>query len=131
MSSSPSFPCYCLADTRSLTTQIHQLQASRDALLEEVNYLSARNAKLEEDTQSVPKLRQEALTSKKRIEVLLVMLGEKEEELEAVMSDLKEVKNMYRAQMDDLLTQVMGPTGIDDLKKPPTNNRLSTVPTQD
>ena len=71
-----------VADARSLTTQIHQLQASRDALLEEVNYLSARNAKLEEDTQAVPRLRQEAQASKKRIEVLLVMLGEKEEEVE-------------------------------------------------
>ena len=71
------------------------------------------------------------MASKKRIEVLLIMLGEKEEEVEAVMSDLKEVKNMYRAQMDDLLTQVMGPEEINDVKNPPTKRLLSTVPTQD
>ena len=39
------------------------------------------------------------------------MLGEKEEEVEAVLADLKEVKDMYRAQMDDLLGQLTAHAG--------------------
>ena len=83
-------------------------QASRDALLDEVNYLSAKNAKLEEDVSSVPQLREETKASRGRIEVLLVLLGEKEEEVEAILSDLKDVRGMYKDQIEELLNKVVG-----------------------
>jgi hypothetical protein len=38
--------------------------------------------------------------------VLLNLLGEKEEELENIIADLKDVKNLYRAQMDDLYARI-------------------------
>ena len=82
-------------------------QASRDALLEEVNYLCAKNAKLEEDVASVPLLQEETRSSRGQIEVLLVLLGEKDEELEAILSDLKDVKNLYKDQMEKLLDEVI------------------------
>ena len=41
--------------------------------------------------------------SGKRIELLLVLLGEKEEELEGLMGDMREVKTMYRAHLEELL----------------------------
>ena len=37
---------------------------------------------------------------KSQNEMLLVMLGEKSEELEATIQDIKEVKELYRNQLD-------------------------------
>jgi hypothetical protein len=42
-----------------------------------------------------------------RIELLLVLLGEKEEELEGVLGDLQDVKGMYKAQMEEMLNKVI------------------------
>ena len=85
------------------------LQMSRDALLEEVSYLSANNAKLNEQLRDLPALKEKMIAMKHRIDVLLVMLGEKEEELEATVADMKEVKHLYRGQLDDLLLKVAPP----------------------
>jgi len=71
-----------------------------------VTFLSSRNAQLEEQSASVPYLRDEALAARKRNELLLALLGEKEEELEALEGDMREVKGLYRAQMDELLVRV-------------------------
>jgi hypothetical protein len=84
-------------------------QASRNALLEEVSYLSMRNSQLEEQCASVPTLQAEAEALGKRTEMLLVMLGEKEEELEAALGDMREVKHMYRAHLDELLEKANPP----------------------
>jgi hypothetical protein len=62
-----------------------------------------RNSQLEEQCTSVPQLKAEAEALGKRTEMLLVMLGEKEEELEAVLGDMREVKHMYRVHLDELL----------------------------
>ena len=91
---------------RALSMQLQQLQNARDALLKEVTFLSSRNAQLEEEAGSVPLLREEAHMSRKRNELLLSLLGEKEEELEALEGDMREVKGLYRAQMDELLQRV-------------------------
>jgi hypothetical protein len=73
-----------------------------------VTFLSSRNAQLEEEAASLPALREEALSYRKRNELLLVLLGEKEEELEALEGDIKEVKDLYRSQIEDLLDRVAG-----------------------
>ena len=83
------------------------LKISRDALLEEVNYLSAKNGKLEEDASSVPLLQEEARVNRGRIDVLLVLLGEKEEELEAMIGDIKDVKELYKDQIQELLGRIV------------------------
>jgi hypothetical protein len=36
----------------------------------------------------------------------MVLLGEKEEELEAAISDLSDVKDMYKSHMEDLVERV-------------------------
>jgi len=84
------------------------LQASRNALLEEVSYLSMRNSQLEEQCASVPKLQAENDAFTKRLELVLVLLGEKDEELEAMMSDMQEVKHMYRAHLEELIEGSVG-----------------------
>ena len=90
-------------DLRTLQGQVQQLTDSRNALLEEVNFLSLRNAQLEEQCVKLPQIVEELTASKKRIDVLLVMLGEKEEELEAAMSDVRDVKDMYKHHIEDLM----------------------------
>lgn len=93
-------------DIRILQSQVQQITDSRNALLDEVNYLSLRNSQLEEQCAHLPHVAEELAASKKRIDVLLVMLGEKEEELEGAMSDLREVKDMYRTHMEDLMDRL-------------------------
>jgi chromosome segregation ATPase len=95
-------------DARALAGHLATLQTARDALLKEVTFLSSRNAQLEEEAASLPALREEALSYRKRNELLLVLLGEKEEELEALEGDIKEVKDLYRSQIEDLLDRVAG-----------------------
>ena len=82
------------------------MQTSRNALLEEVSFLSARNAQLEEDTTELPLLKETVQENQKQLDVLLVLLGEKEEELEATLMDMKEVKNMYASHMEELLEKI-------------------------
>ena len=74
--------------------------------MEEVSYLSSINAQLEEKISSQGSLVAEALTIRRQKDALLVLLGEKEEELQAAMADNIEVKTMYQMQIKELLNQV-------------------------
>jgi DNA-binding Lrp family transcriptional regulator len=79
---------------------------ARDALLNEVNFLSSRNACLEEEVSSLPEVKELLASTKLQNDLLLTLLGEKEEELEGVMADMKEVKLLYRHELDVLLEKV-------------------------
>jgi hypothetical protein len=85
-------------------------KATRDALLEEVSYLSNKTAKLEEELINYPKIVEEMNTYRHRSELLLILLGEKEEELEGALADMKEIKEMYRHEMDELLMKITAPS---------------------
>lgn len=39
-------------------------------------------------------------------DVLLTLLGEKEEELESAFADMKEIRSMYKDQIDDLIRRI-------------------------
>ena len=54
-------------------------------------------------------MRDEVQKCKKRVDVLLIMLGEKEEELEALVFDMKDIKTMYKDHLSDLMDKVVGP----------------------
>ena len=95
-------------EARALGGQVASLQNARDALLKEVTFLSSRNAQLEEEAASVPFLRAEVVVSRRKNDMLLALLGEKEEELEAMLDDMKEVKTLYRTQLNTLLETVGG-----------------------
>ena len=56
----------------------------------------------------MPKLQAENEAFTKRLELVLVLLGEKDEELEAMMSDMQEVKHMYRAHLEELIEGSVG-----------------------
>lgn len=55
----------------------------------------------------MPDLLEEQRLGRSRIELLLVLLGEKEEELEGVLGDLQDVRGMYKAQMEEMLDKVI------------------------
>jgi len=93
-------------ENKALMTQLQQLKAARDALLNEVTFLSSRNGFLEEEAASVPFLREEVGSSRKKCELLLVMLGEKEEEVEAALADMREVKGLYKQQIVELMERI-------------------------
>ena len=87
-----------------------------------MSYLSSRNSQLEEECATLPSLRAEVERSGKRIELLLVLLGEKEEELEGLMGDMREVKTMYRAHLEELLEKSNPPP------PPGLSSSTTTVP---
>lgn len=105
-------------EVKSLNLQIQQLQQSRNALLEEVSFLSMRNSELEEQMSTMPKLIEDVNSSHKRIDLLLILLGEKEEELDAAMSDMREIKSMYRSHMEDLMGKIDVNNGKDNNSNP-------------
>jgi uncharacterized phage infection (PIP) family protein YhgE len=107
-----------MEEFKALSIQLKQIQSSRDALLEEVSYLSARNSQLEEQSSSVPKLSDEVLQYRQQNELLLSLLGEKEEEVEATLADMKEVKDMYRSQMEELLNRITPICDTSNIKSP-------------
>jgi TATA element modulatory factor len=90
-------------ELQSAQARIKQLERAREALLSEVTTLSSRNAQLEDDAATVPEMRSEMNKVRSEAEVLLVLLGEKEEELEAIQADMREVKTLYRNQLDTFL----------------------------
>jgi hypothetical protein len=65
--------------------------------------LSSKNGQLEDQLRAMPETLEALTAARKQVDVLLVMLGEKEEELEATIGDIKEVKFLYRRQLDELL----------------------------
>lgn len=87
----------------SAQARVKQLERARQALLSEVTTLSARNAQLEEDAAGVPALQAALTRARSEAEVLMLLLGEKEEEVEAAQADMREVKALYRGQMETLL----------------------------
>jgi hypothetical protein len=83
--------------------RITQLERARTALLDEVTMLSVRNAKLEDDCIGLPGLQAALVQARSQADVLLQLVGEKEEELEAAQADMREIKALYRGQLDALL----------------------------
>ena len=53
------------------------------------------------------------MASRKKADLLLTLLGEKEEELEAAIADQREIKNMYKDQIEALLMQIAPPLPSD------------------
>jgi hypothetical protein len=69
--------------------------------------LSSRSIELEEKLASLPSLQQSLTTLRDKNNALLLLLGEKEEEVEAITSDLQEVKYLYRTEIDSLLNKLL------------------------
>jgi len=93
---------------------IRQLEVARDSLLEEVNYLSERNAELEESVENMDSLKAEIAHQAQTLDTLLTLLGEKEEVLEFTIEDMKEVKTLYHDEKERLIAKVLGRSKSED-----------------
>ena len=114
-------------ENQSLTLQLQQLQLSRSALLQEVSYLSARNAELEEKMGNDNSSAEAIARLDKENMVLLLLLGEKEEELENVLTDLKDVKNLYKSQLETLYDK-FAPSHAVECSMDDINTLLASTP---
>ncbi|XP_040262525.1 TATA element modulatory factor [Bufo bufo] len=88
-----------------LQLEIGSLEQTRSILAEEVVKLNNLNDELEEKVKEIPKLHLQMRDLDQRYNTILQMYGEKAEEAEELRLDLEDVKNMYKAQIDELLKQ--------------------------
>ncbi|XP_075430400.1 TATA element modulatory factor isoform X1 [Ascaphus truei] len=88
-----------------LQLEIGNLERTRSILAEEVVKLNNLTDELEEKVKEIPKLSVQMKDLDQRYNTILQMYGEKAEEAEELKLDLEDVKNMYRAQIDELLQQ--------------------------
>lgn len=95
-----------------LQRTIVSLENTRDALMEEVSTQSSRNSQLTDELDRLRCVHDELSAAAKQRDVLLVLLGEKEEELEAAVTDMAEVKCMYQSHIQELLDKLTPALGV-------------------
>lgn len=78
--------------------------------MEELNYLGNKNMELETFYNEHQGILEELQELREEHEVLLTLLGEKSEEVESLLEDMKEVKYLYRNELDTLLEKVADPS---------------------
>jgi hypothetical protein len=71
--------------------------------LDEVSYLSSKLSECEELLESLPNVKKESKLMKDQNNALLLMLGEKEEVLESTLQDMKDMKELYKCEIKNLL----------------------------
>jgi hypothetical protein len=71
--------------------------------LEEVSFLSSKVSSFEETMSSIRPLTIEIAKLKEEKDTLLILLGEKEEQLEHMAVDMKEIKELYHDEMKRLV----------------------------
>lgn len=99
----PRIPTYMHCRVIVLTS----LQTSRDALLEEVSFLSSKLSEWEDKMASFPSVQADNALLRERNDALLILLGEKEEELESLLQDMQDVKNLYKCEIEHLLSKIV------------------------
>lgn len=71
-----------------------------------MRYLNAQNSELAEKVSQHAVIQDEIKRLSSENDVLLTLLGEKEEELESAFADMKEIRSMYKDQIDDLIRRI-------------------------
>ncbi len=87
-----------------LQKRLQDVERTRDALTDEVTMLSRKAALLQNAVQASKALRAQVADLAQKKDVLLELLGEKEEELESLQGELVDLKTHFRSQLDDLLS---------------------------
>uniref|UniRef100_A0A8D3DYY2 TATA element modulatory factor 1 n=1 Tax=Scophthalmus maximus TaxID=52904 RepID=A0A8D3DYY2_SCOMX len=86
-----------------LQLEISSLERSRSVMAEELVRLTNQNEEMEDKVNEIPMLKDQLKDLEQRHNTILQMYGEKAEEAEELRLDLEDVKNMYKAQIDELL----------------------------
>ena len=89
-------------EAKTLQHQLRAVESSKKAIAEELFKISQRNAELESMARAQEKIVSERDKLSQRHDILLELLGEKEEQMEELETEFEEVKRMFQAQLDAL-----------------------------
>eukprot|EP00850_Spirogloea_muscicola_P019342 SM000188S03837 [mRNA] locus=s188:271989:278122:- [translate_table: standard] len=90
----------------SYTSRIAALESTRDSLAEELVNSTTLTESLRAEVASLPGLRAELEALRRRHSSALELMGERDEQVEELRADLHDVKQMYREQIDMLVSQI-------------------------
>ncbi|AQK88395.1 Golgin candidate 5 [Zea mays] len=90
----------------SYMSRLASLESIRNSLAEELVKLTEQCEKLRTEAAAVPGLRAELEALKQRHFQALELMGERDEELEELRNDIVDLKEMYREQVDLLVSQL-------------------------
>ncbi|KAH3734871.1 TATA element modulatory factor-like isoform X2 [Dreissena polymorpha] len=91
-------------EIQHLQSEIRGLERTRESMARELVDLSNKNDEFEEKLRDFPLLEQQYKELDERYNALLQMYGEKVEEADELKMDLQDVKDMYKAQINHLLS---------------------------
>eukprot|EP00798_Chlamydomonas_sp_ICE-L_P005801 gene5801-6085_t len=109
----------------SMEGRIHELQASRDRLAEELVMMAQRSEQAQDVIYEMENLKSEVVDTRGRYIAAVELLGERDESLEELRADLMEVKLMYKDQIEFMCVQLAQlqaaryPNGV-----PPSDSRM-------
>ena len=86
--------------------QATRLEKACNILTDELATLTAGNQDLKNQLDAVPKLRKQLQELTKRHDTTLEMYGEKMEENEELKMDLKDIKELYKSQTEELVNRL-------------------------
>ncbi|XP_006654775.1 golgin candidate 5 [Oryza brachyantha] len=90
----------------SYTSRLASLESIRNSLAEELVKMTEQCEKLRTEAAALPGLRAELEALKQRHFQALELMGERDEELEELRNDIVDLKEMYREQVDLLVSQL-------------------------
>ncbi|KAG8086397.1 hypothetical protein GUJ93_ZPchr0010g10717 [Zizania palustris] len=90
----------------SYTSRLDSLESIRNSLAEELVKMTEQCEKLRTEASALPGLRAELEALKQRHFQALELMGERDEELEELRNDIVDLKEMYREQVDLLVSQL-------------------------
>ncbi|KAL5202841.1 hypothetical protein ABZP36_013793 [Zizania latifolia] len=90
----------------SYTSRLASLESIRNSLAEELVKMTEQCEKLRTEAATLPGLRAELEALKQRHFQALELMGERDEELEELRNDIVDLKEMYREQVDLLVSQL-------------------------
>jgi len=90
----------------SYMARLVSLESIRDSLAEELVKMTNESEKLRIEVATLPGLKAELEALRRRHTSALELMGERDEELEELRADIADVKQMYREQVDMLVSQI-------------------------
>ncbi|XP_010254061.1 PREDICTED: golgin candidate 5-like isoform X2 [Nelumbo nucifera] len=90
----------------SYMSRLTSLESIRDSLAEELVNMTAQFEKLRMESAVLPGLRAELEALRRRHSKALELMGERDEELEELRADIVDMKEMYREQVNLLVTKI-------------------------
>ncbi|KAH8946192.1 hypothetical protein BDL97_12G080700 [Sphagnum fallax] len=90
----------------SYGSRLAALESTRDSLAEELVKATTQCEQLRSEASLIPGMKAELESLRQRHTSALELMGERDEEVEELRADLSDVKQMYREQIDMLVSQI-------------------------